>query len=203
MIDPAFIEAAGVLLTVLAIDVSLAGDNAVVVGMAASGLPPDQRRRAIVVGIAVAAVLRILFALITVELLRVVGLTLAGGLLLLWVAWKLWREIREGAADSAGPAGQPATGKSLAWAIGQIVIADVSMSLDNVLAVAGAARQHLVILVIGLVLSVALMGLAANLVAHLLRRFPWLAYGGVAMILYVAVRMIWEGGAAVAEIAGW
>jgi len=195
---PYSIEALGALVTVVAIDLALAGDNAVVVGMAAAGLPSARRRRAIVTGIAVAAVLRIVFAVFTVQLLRIVGLTLAGGLLLLWVAWKLWREI--GAARAAAPI--PAAGKSEFQAIGQIVVADVSMSLDNVLAVAGAAREHVVVLIVGLALSVALMGLAANLVAQLLRRRPWLAYVGVVMILYVAVRMIWDGSVAVLALAG-
>jgi len=198
MIDPALLEAAGALVTVMAIDLALAGDNAIVVGMAAAGLPPARRRGAILAGIAVAAVLRILFAIFTVQMLRVVGLTLAGGLLLLLVAWKLWREI--GAARAARTA--PTASKSMFQAIGQIVVADVSMSLDNVLAVAGAAREHVVVLIVGLALSVALMGLAANLVAQLLRRRPWLAYVGVVMILYVAVRMIWDGSVAVLALAG-
>ena len=201
MLGSVSIEAVGALATVVAIDLALAGDNAIVVGMAAAGLPPFQRRRAIVAGIAVAALLRILFAIFTLQLLQVVGLTLAGGLLLLWVAWKLWREI--GAARSDGPPGPAAKHKSVVQAIGQIVVADVSMSLDNVLAVAGAAREHVMVLIIGLTLSVALMGLAANLVSQLLRRHSWLAYVGVVMILYVAVRMIWDGSAAVlALVAG-
>lgn len=197
MIDPGSLDALVALVTVVAIDLALAGDNAVVVGMAAAGLPPQRRRRAIALGMLAAAALRILFAVLTVHLLRVVGLTLAGGLLLLWVAWKLWREIGASHARANAPAG-----KSLAQAIGQIVIADVSMSLDNVLAVAGASRQHIGVMVVGLILSVALMGLAANLVAQLLGRRPWLAHVGVAMILYVAVRMIWEGGSEVLALAG-
>ena len=197
MIDPGLLDALVALVTVVAIDLALAGDNAVVVGMAAAGLPPPRRRSAIVLGTLAAAILRIVFAILTVQLLRVVGLTLAGGLLLLWVAWKLWREIGASHARANAPAG-----KSLAQAIGQIVIADVSMSLDNVLAVAGASRQHIGVMVVGLILSVALMGLAANLVAQLLGRRPWLAHVGVAMILYVAVRMIWEGGSEVLALAG-
>jgi len=191
--------AAGALLTVVGIDVALAGDNAIVVGMAAAGLPVEQRRRAIIAGVAAAAGLRIIFALFTVQLLQVIGLTLAGGLLLLWVSWKLWREIRRGGCESGNA--EP-TAKSFRQAVTQIVVADVSMSLDNVLAVAGAAREHMAVLVIGLTLSVGLMGLAANLVAGLLRRLPWLAYAGVLMVLYVAVRMIWDGGLEVYRLGG-
>ena len=179
------------LATVVVIDLTLAGDNAVVVGMAAAGLPPHQRRRAITAGIVVAALLRVLFALFTVQMLGIVGLTLAGGLLLLWVGWKLWREIRRA---PTGPAtGIGAGGKTFRQAVIQIVLADVSMSLDNVLAVAGAARQHPVVLVLGLGLSVALMGLAADLVARLLHRHRWLAYAGLLMVLWVALVMIHEG----------
>jgi YjbE family integral membrane protein len=194
-------ESLTALIQVVAIDVALAGDNAVVVGMAAAGLPAAHRRRAILIGIAAAALLRIVFASFTVQLLEIVGLLLAGGLLLLWVAWKLWRELsgaaedeREAALDRAEAAedsGAPC--KSFSQAVWQIVVADVSMSLDNVLAVAGASRDHQWVLVIGLGLSVALMGLAANLVAKLLNRHRWIAYVGLAIILYVAVRMIWDG----------
>ncbi|HVY21516.1 MAG TPA: TerC family protein [Bauldia sp.] len=191
------------LATVLVIDLVLAGDNAVVVGMAAAGLPPDIRRKAIMLGIGAAAALRILFAVFTTQLLAIIGLTLAGGILLLWVVWKLAREIMNQrrqrklemagvAADDHHASAPPA--KDLRHALLQIVIADVSMSLDNVLAVAGAARQHLVVLVIGLALSVALMGAAATMIARLLHRFFWISYVGLALIAYVAVRMIWEGG---------
>jgi YjbE family integral membrane protein len=190
------------ILQVVLIDIALAGDNAIVVGMAAAGLPAEQRRRAIVVGVGAAAVLRILFAAFTLQLLDVIGLLLAGGILLLWVAWKLWRELQAGeraeeaagerALEDGGPT-LPERGKSFASAVTQIVIADVSMSLDNVLAVAGAAREHVFALVFGLALSVALMGLAATLIARLLQRFRWIAYLGVLMILYVAGRMIWDG----------
>jgi YjbE family integral membrane protein len=204
-------EAIAALVSVILIDIALAGDNAVVVGMAAAGLPAELRRRAIVVGIIAAAGLRIVFASFTVQLLQIIGLLLAGGLLLLWVAWKLWREIRSGvlgeaaeeedAREEATPdrlehdRPMPATvpQKSFRQAVVQIVIADVSMSLDNVLAVAGAAREHEIVLIFGLALSVALMGLAASLVARLLRRYHWIAYLGLAIILYVALRMIWDG----------
>ena len=202
MIDPDLVAAGGALITVIGIDLALAADNAVVVGMVAARLPSRQRRPAIIIGIALAALLRIAFALFTVRLLQVVGLSLAGGLLLLWVAWKLWRDIRDGGDDPLPAADEAAATGTLIRAIGQIVIADVSMSLENVLAVAGAAGRHIVALVVGLALSVALMGLAANLVAHLLRRYPWLAYAGVVMILWVAIRMIWQGGQAVATLAG-
>jgi YjbE family integral membrane protein len=195
------ITAMTALLQVIAIDVALAGDNAIVVGMAAAGLRHDLRHRAIVVGIAAAAILRIVFALFTSQLLQVIGLMFAGGLLLLWVSWKLWREIRnqraaEAEAEAAlddSPEGTVKPQKSFRDAVTQIIVADVSMSLDNVLAVAGAARDHTMVLVIGLALSVALMGLAANMVAHLLRRHHWVAYVGLIIILYVAATMIWDG----------
>jgi YjbE family integral membrane protein len=188
------------LATVIVIDLVLAGDNAVVVGMAAAGLPPEVRKKAIVLGIGAAAILRILFAIFTTQLLAIIGLTLAGGILLLWVVWKLAREImaqrRQHALAEANPehtvAAPPA--KDLRHALIQIVIADVSMSLDNVLAVAGAARQHLEVLIIGLGLSVALMGAAATIIARVLHRFFWISYLGLALIAYVAIRMIWEGG---------
>jgi YjbE family integral membrane protein len=199
------LEALSALLQVVAIDVALAGDNAIVVGMAAAGLAPAQRRRAILVGIAAAAVLRIIFAVFTVQLLQIIGLMLAGGLLLLWVAWKLWREIANPQEDEADPEAENTVapqGKSFRQAVTQIVIADVSMSLDNVLAVAGAAREHQGVMVLGLALSVALMGLAANLVAKLLGRYRWIVYIGLAIILYVAVRMIWDGGKEVMAMTG-
>ncbi|HZP20379.1 MAG TPA: YjbE family putative metal transport protein [Bauldia sp.] len=185
------------LLTVIAVDLVLAGDNAIVVGMAAAGLPPEQRRKAIIAGIAAAAALRIVFAVFTTKLLAIIGLTLAGGLLLLWVVWKLAREIL--AERRARLADQEAHGlvippsKSLGRAITQIVVADISMSLDNVLAVAGAARQHIVVLIIGLALSVALMGVAASVVANLLKRYYWISYVGLGIIAYIAVTMIWDG----------
>jgi YjbE family integral membrane protein len=197
------------LLSVVVIDLVLAGDNAVVVGMAAAGLPNELRHKAIMIGIAAAALLRILFAVFATKLLGIIGLTLAGGLLLLWVAWKLWwetrklahpHEARPGAADQdvgRDAARQPATSppnKTFGAALSQIVVADVSMSLDNVLAVAGTARDHLWVLVVGLFLSVALMGAAATLVARLLGRYPWISYLGLLLIAWVALTMIWEGG---------
>jgi YjbE family integral membrane protein len=178
-------------LQVIMIDLVLAGDNAVVIGLAAAGLPPERRSRAILVGIAAATVLRILFALVAVELLAIVGLLLAGGILLLWVAWKMARELRGQRHRDA--AGAPAPRKTFAQAAWQIVAADISMSLDNVLAVAGAARQHIEALVFGLGLSILLMGFAASLIARLLERQRWLAYLGLAIILYVALDMIWRG----------
>ena len=199
------------LVSVVVIDLVLAGDNAVVVGMAAAGLRPAIRHKAIIYGIAAAALLRIIFAIFTTQLLGVLGLGLAGGLLLLWVAWKLWREIRAGyqvdpAYATAGAAGAAAVRtdarqKTFSQAILQIILADVSMSLDNVLAVAGTARHHIWVLVIGLTLSVALMGVAANLVAGILRKHPWISYLGLALIAMVALHMIWDGGHEVANAA--
>jgi YjbE family integral membrane protein len=199
-------EALTALASVVLIDIALAGDNAIAVGMAAAGLPAPQRRRAIVIGVLAAAVLRIVFAIFTVQLLEIIGLLLAGGLLLLWVAWKLWRELQDGALDEEEREAEaaledidpgPAPMKSLGQAVTQIVVADVSMSLDNVLAVAGAARDHEGVLIFGLMLSVALMGLAAAVIARLLRRYRWIAYVGLAIIIYVALRMIWDGTLAV------
>lgn len=196
-------EALTALLAVIMIDIALAGDNAVVVGMAAAGLPNEQRRKAIVIGIAAAALLRIFFAIFTVQLLKIVGLMFAGGLLLLWVSWKLWREIRISAAmrkerstEAHGEESEPdeKPKKSMRDAVTQIIVADVSMSLDNVLAVAGAAREHAWVLIVGLFLSVALMGLAATLIARLLHRYHWIAYIGLAIIFYVALHMVWDGG---------
>jgi YjbE family integral membrane protein len=179
-------------LQVIMIDLVLAGDNAVVIGLAAAGLPAERRGRAILVGILAATALRILFALFIVELMAIVGLLFAGGILLLWVSWKMWRELRRPTQENA--AGEtPAKAKTFAQAAWQIVVADVSMSLDNALAVAGAAREHLPALVFGLGLSVALMGFAATLVARLLERHRWIAYVGLAIILYVALDMIWRG----------
>jgi YjbE family integral membrane protein len=187
-------------LQVVMIDLVLAGDNAVVVGMAAAGLSKKDRRKAIMVGIAAATVLRILFALMASYLLSIIGLLLAGGLLLLWVCWKMWRELRDQQAEEmVAEGGSPsAPRKTYREAIKQIIIADVSMSLDNVLAVAGAAHEHPVVLVFGLCLSVLLMGFAASLIAGLLNRHRWIAYGGLAIILFVAVEMIWRGGIDVA-----
>ena len=183
---------------VILIDLVLAGDNAVVIGIAAAGLPVEQRRRAILIGILAATAMRIGFAFVAVELLTIIGLVLAGGLLLLWVSWKMWRELRasaraeEDAAFNEG-AGGPASGKTFRQAVWQIVMADVSMSLDNVLAVAGAARDHPAALVIGLLLSIVLMGFAATVIARLLHRYRWIAYVGLAIVVYVALDMIWRG----------
>lgn len=196
--EPAALAAFG---QVVMIDLLLAADNAIVVGALAAGLPAHQRRMVILIGIIAALVLRIFFALIVTQLLQVVGLILAGGLLLLWVSWRMWREIRHDApARSEGSPevqGDEHTGvrpaKSFAGAVWAVAIADVSMSLDNVLAVAGAARDHPGILVFGLVLAVALMGLAANVIAKYIERYRWLAYLGLAVILFVAGRMIYEG----------
>jgi YjbE family integral membrane protein len=206
-------EAFSAFLQVIFIDLVLAGDNAIVIGLAASGLPTEQRNRAILVGIIAATVLRILFASITTWLLAIVGLLIAGGILLLWVCWKMWRELRATAAeahaaqealadedlDRSGAIAEGPPRKTFAQAAWQIVIADVSMSLDNVLAVAGAAREHPIVLIFGLVLSIALMGLAASFIAGLLQRYRWIAYVGLAIILYVALRMIWEGSFEVQE----
>lgn len=192
------------LVSVIIIDIVLAGDNAIVVGMAAAGLPPQTRRRVIVVGIAAATLLRIVFASVTVQLLAIIGLTLAGGLLLLWVAWKMYRDIRDGhispdplPADGLLPVDvPPQRTKTMGHAMLQIVVADVSMSLDNVIAVAGIAHESpRWILVVGLVLSVALMGVAATYIARLLERFPWISWVGLGIITFVALRMIWDGSA--------
>ena len=184
--------------SVIIIDLVMSGDNAIIIGLAAAGLAPRLKRRAIFYGIVGATVLRILFASITYQLLSIIGLLLAGGILLLWVAYKMWREIRLGLTEQPEAAVAEAEagtqGKTLRSAITSIVIADVSMSLDNVLAVAGAARDHPGMLVFGLVLSIALMAFAANLVANLLERYRWLAYAGLAVVGYVALDMVWRGG---------
>jgi YjbE family integral membrane protein len=195
------------LLQVIGIDLVLAGDNAIVIGLAAAGLAKEMRAKAILVGIVAATVLRIGFALVTTKLLAVVGLLLAGGILLLWVCWKMWRELQhdQAAQNRANEAlaeqdlnadGTIAGGgktKTFRQAALQIVIADISMSLDNVLAVAGAAREHPTVLVIGLILSIAMMGFAASFIAKLLSKHRWIAYVGLAIIVYVALDMIWRG----------
>ena len=205
----AFLEPgiASAFLQVVVIDLVLAGDNAIVIGMAAAGLPAAQRSKAIFTGIVAATVLRIAFASVTVQLLAIIGLLLAGGLLLLWVSWRLWRELRtsrqqktEGEEaltgkdlDADGAIAGTARPKTLRQAAVQIVVADISMSLDNVLGVAGAAREHPLVLVFGLVLSIALMAVAASLLARVLDRHRWIAYVGLAVILYVALSMIFDG----------
>jgi YjbE family integral membrane protein len=179
------------LFQVVLVNLVLSADNAIVVGIAVAGLPARNRLRVMAIGIAGATLLRVVFAVFTVQLLAIVGLLLAGGMLLLWICWKLWGELRMGqlSAEAAASA-QP---KTMAAAVWQIIVADVSMSLDNVLAVAGVARHHLWVLVVGLALSIAFMGLAAALISRLLNRYPWIAYFGLFMILYIALRMIWDG----------
>jgi YjbE family integral membrane protein len=190
MLTPALTADLAALLQVILIDVALAGDNAVVVGLAVAGLPAHQKRRAIVAGIAGATVIRIGFGAITLQLLEIIGLLLAGGLLLLWVCWKMFRELRRGRHDEHVAVTRA---KTLRQAMLQIILADISMSLDNVLAVAGAAKGSTWVLATGLVLSVALMGLAAGLISKLLERFRWIAWVGLLIVLYVALHMIWEG----------
>lgn len=206
------------LVSVIMIDLVLAGDNAIVVGLAAAGLPPEQRRKVIIIGIAAATLLRVMFALVTTQLLQIIGLLLAGGVLLLWVSWKFWRELEaerrrakmaieqaklDESIDSDGDDAEtaPVPQKNMRQAIIQIVLADVSMSLDNVLAVAGAAMEHPWVLVFGLVLSVVMMGAAATVIATLLERHRWLAYVGLAIITYVALKMIYDGALQVAAVA--
>ena len=188
---------------VLMIDLVLAGDNAVAVGLAAAGLSEKDRKKAILYGLLAAVVMRIGFALITAQLLGIIGLLFAGGLLLLWVCWKMWREMRDqakhdeevaAAAMDRDPSNDPPRqAKTFGAAFLQILIADLSMSLDNVLAVAGAAREHPAILVFGLLLSIALMGVAATFIANLLHKHRWIGYVGLIVVLYVALNMMWEG----------
>lgn len=186
-------------LQVLMIDIVLAGDNAIVVGALAAGLPADQRKKVILIGVIAALVLRIAFALVVTQLMQIVGLIFIGGILLIWVAWKMWRELRHDGESPGAPEieGDEHSGvkpaKSFAAAAWAVAVADVSMSLDNVLAVAGAAREHPGILIVGLIVAVALMGLAANIIAKYIERFKWIAYIGLIVILYVAVKMIYEG----------
>jgi YjbE family integral membrane protein len=189
-LPPTLIHDATALAQIVFIDVALAGDNAVVVGLAVAGLPASQKRRAILLGIAGATAIRIAFGAITLQLLAIIGLTLAGGLLLLWVCWRMYRELRRHRNGGSAAARSP---KTLRQAMLQIILADVSMSLDNVLAVAGAANGSTWVLAVGLALSVALMGLAAGLIAGLLERFRWIAWVGLLIVLYVALHMIWEG----------
>ena len=191
------------LFEIVLINLMLSGDNAIVIGLAAAGLPQAQQGKAILIGIVAATILRVLFAGLATQILQIVSLLLAGGILLLWVCWKMWRELRassaapieakEAAEASAGtnPEGKPR--KTLVQASWQIIVADVSMSLDNVLAVAGAAREHPMVMIFGLALSIAMMGVAASFIAHLLQNHRWIAYVGLAVILYVAVEMIFRG----------
>src|SRR5712671_1155893 len=203
MTDLLTTEAITAFFQVVMIDLVLAGDNAIVIGLAAAGLPQEQRGKAILIGIVAATMLRILFAGLATQILQIVGLLLAGGILLLWVCWKMWRELRASPAEpmeakeTAGAAagtnvdGKPR--KTLVQATWQIIVADVSMSLDNVLAVAGAAREHPMVMIFGLALSIAMMGVAASFIARLLQNHRWIAYVGLAVILYVAVDMIFRG----------
>jgi len=203
MITPAAIA---VFLEILAIDIVLAGDNAIVVGALAAGLPPAQRRKVIMIGVLAALVLRIAFALVVTQLLQIVGLVLAGGILLLWVGWRMYRELRhegesKGSEEIVGDEHsglRPA--RSFASAAWGVAVADISMSLDNVLAVAGAAKDHPWVLVFGLVLSVILMGVAANVLARYIERYRWIAWVGLVVILWVALKMIWEGAGHVAPV---
>jgi YjbE family integral membrane protein len=202
------------LLQVILIDIVLAGDNAVVIGMVAAQVPRERRGRVVFWGLVIAVVLRVILATLTASILEVIGLMFAGGILLLWVCWRLWRDIvhyREeakaaetvetGVAGANGPA-LPDPGISLERAIFRIVLADLSMSLDNVLAVAGAAMDHVWVLAVGLVLSIALMGVAASLIARLLQRHAWISYAGLLIVLYVALRMIWFGGWEIMQATG-
>lgn len=200
--DPVLVSQLTALVSVVLIDIVLAGDNAVVIGTAAAGLPPAQQRRVIAIGVGLALVARIAFALIAVQLLSVIGLVFAGGLLLLWVAWKMWREMHPAKRPSTVeahtteeilPSGA-VTGKTFRSAVLQVAVADISMSLDNILAVAGAAREHPYIMAFGLLLSIALMGVAAGYIARLIDRWHWIVYVGLLIVLWVALDMIWEGG---------
>jgi YjbE family integral membrane protein len=187
---PMLTEQLTALAQVMLIDIALAGDNAVVVGMAVAGLHPRQKRPAIILGIGGAIAVRMALGAVALQLLAVIGLLLAGGVLLLWVCWKMYRELRRSHRIGLGT---DSAGKTLGQAMVQIVLADLSMSLDNVLAVAGAANGHTWILLLGLLLSVVLMGVAANLLAHVLERQRWIAWVGLLIVLYVALKMIWHG----------
>lgn len=202
-------DAVTVFFEILVIDIVLAGDNAIVVGALAAGLPPAQRKKVILIGVLAALVLRIFFALVVSQLLQIVGLILAGGLLLLWVSWKMWRELHHSGQSAGSPEveGDERSGlkpaKSFASAAWGVALADVSMSLDNVLAVAGAAKDHPQILVFGLILSVVLMGVAANFIARYIERYRWIGYVGLVVIVWVAFKMIWEGWHSVAPVLGF
>jgi YjbE family integral membrane protein len=198
----AFSPALAALLQVILIDIVLAGDNALVIGMVASRVPRRNRKKVIFWALVAAVIARVILATVTATILEVIGLMFAGGLLLLWVSWRLYREIRHAEEervdlDEIGEAGgngeEPAGGLTVRRAIVQVALADLSMSLDNVLAVAGAAMDHVWVLTIGLLLSIALMGVAAAMIANLLQRYPWISYAGLLIVLYVALRMIWVG----------
>jgi YjbE family integral membrane protein len=191
------------LFQVILIDIVLAGDNALVIGMVASRVPRRNRRKVIFWALVAAVIARVVLATITATILEVIGLMFAGGLLLLWVSWRLYREIRhaeeeridfEKIRDDTGNGEEPVGGLNVRRAIVQVALADLSMSLDNVLAVAGAAMDHVWVLTIGLLLSIALMGVAAAMIANLLQRYPWISYAGLLIVFYVALRMIWIGG---------
>lgn len=199
-------------LQVLFIDLVLAGDNAIVVGMAAASVPLAQRRKVILMGIGAAVLMRIAFAVLATKLLAIIGLTLAGGLLLAWVCWKMWRDLRtpkeeedaaDLVADGTGGADSGAPAKSVRQAVVQVALADLSMSVDNVLAVAGAAGDHTWVLVSGLILSVVLMGVAATYIAKALTKYHWIGYLGLAMIVWVSLSMIWRGSNEVLKTVGW
>lgn len=201
-------EAITAFFQVIAIDLVLAGDNAVVIGLAAAGLPKANRGKVILIGILSATVLRIIFAVLATEFLKILGLLLAGGIILLWVCWKLWRDLSQAPGDPDAEVTEEAEAlakgikrKTFGQAVWQIVVADLSMSLDNVLAVAGAARDHPLVLAAGLILSIALMGLAASFIARLLHRYRWIAYLGLAVILYVSLDMIVRGALEVWPVA--
>jgi YjbE family integral membrane protein len=194
MFGPELISQLTALISVVLIDIVLAGDNAVVVGTAAAGLPRKQQRQVIFIGAGLALVARILFALVAVQLLAIIGLLLAGGLLLLWVAWKIWRELQHGHHGEAEVGLTATAPKTMRSAILQVAVADISMSLDNVLAVAGAARDHPYIMIFGLLLAIALMAVAAQYIARLIDRHRWVAYVGLVIVLVVAFKMIYEGG---------
>jgi YjbE family integral membrane protein len=208
LLSPAMVA----MLQVVLIDVVLAGDNALVIGMAASRVPQEQRPRVIFWGLAAAVVLRIILAMATATILAVIGLMFAGGILLLWVSWRLYRDFHDAPDHTVGahtmktrgadhPLAKPLTERGMRKAIVSIILADLSMSLDNVLAVAGAAMNHIWVLGIGLVLSIALMGVAASMIAGLLQRHPWISYAGLIIVLYVALRMIYFGGAQILHYA--
>lgn len=201
MLEATLVSQIAALAQVLMIDLVLAGDNAVVIGLAVAGLAPHQKRVAVLAGIGFAVVVRIAMALVALQLLAIVGLTLAGGILLLWVCWKMFRELRHKAAHAED--GMPTITKTPLQAAMQIALADISMSLDNVLAVAGAAHEHPWILALGLLISVVLMGVAASVIATQLEKRRWIAWAGLAVVLFVALKMIWEGSHRVLEHFGY